>query len=132
VTVLQPRSALFLRDGTIKETGALIHGPEYPVRTDLPTALVVLVCVGDGEKRRAALRIERSLAGSDAVDFRDLEIDLETSDRCVQVRDLIPADVMTEGRFAYEIRVYDGAQELLAREHPFESVSPAVFQREAE
>jgi hypothetical protein len=48
------------------------------------------------------------------------------------VRDLIPADVMAEGRFAYEIRVYDGPQELIGRRHTFKSVSPAVAHAVAE
>ena len=129
VAVLQPADALFLRGEATRKHGFLIHGPEQPIRTDQPTVLVALVCA-DSSRDQGPVRVQRSLAGSDAATFPDIEVDWREGDRCAHVRDLVSAGVMTEGVFSYRIRVLDGTRVLVEREHTFEAASPVAGAQE--
>lgn len=113
---VQPRRAAFVRGDDVEDQGALGAGPGRAVRPDLPTALLGLVC--RGSSRATTVLVERSLVGVRTVDFDPLEIDL-ASDRCVQIRDLIPADTMTAGAFSYDVRASSGGRELAAASFPF-------------
>ena len=100
IAVMQPTTAAFMRNGEFRRRGSLAHGKTELLRTDLPTALVSIVCRGRGQKGK--LRVERLLAGDTAVSFKDVHLGDE---RCAQIRDVISAGTMTDGMFEYKIRV---------------------------
>jgi hypothetical protein len=130
IAVLQPQQALFLRDEKTKTRGFLGCAPDRAVSTDLPTALVSLICRGRSRKL-PPLRVERRLVGSDAAVFPDTEIDLSGKDRCAQIRDVIPARTMTEGGFTYEIRAFQDGSEVSVGERRFVAMSPGSPAAEA-
>lgn len=106
---MQPAEGAFSRDGTLSPAGALAVGGARAARAERPTALVGLVCRGRGRKK--PFRVERTLIGETSADFEPMELDLG-ADRCAQIRDMIPAGMMTAGDFVYEVRVVDGEEEL--------------------
>ena len=116
---MQPARGAFSRDGALSPSGALAVGETGAARAERPTALVGLVCRGRGRKK--PLQVERTLIGKTSADFRPMELDLG-SERCAQIRDLIPAGTMTPGDFVYEVRVLDGDEELAAARLEFTAV----------
>jgi len=104
IAVMQPANAAFLRAGEIRTQGALGKDDRELVRTDLPTALIGLVCRSRSKKQ--ILRVERVLAGETSASFRPMELEFG-DERCAQIRDLIPAKTMTAGSFTYEIHILD-------------------------
>jgi hypothetical protein len=76
---------------------------------------MVLVC--RGAHPRGALRVERTLAGSSEVSFPVLDLDLGR-DRCAQVQDVVPADLLEPGVYRYALRVLekDAVLEHVSRE----------------
>jgi len=122
VTVLQPTPGAFFRQGDTRTSGSLAQLATDAIDRDLPTAFVGLVC--RGRKHRATLVVERTLVGDSRVDFPPVVFDLG-EERCAQLRDLVPANVLTSGRYRYEVRVLeDGravsstARELVVRDAP--------------
>jgi len=107
---LQPVNAAFVREGAIRPSGALGHGAR-PLRADRPTALVGLICRDRGRKT-SLVQVERRLVGESAAAFPAMALEFQPRERCTQIRDMIPAGAMTEGRFSYEIRVLDGETEV--------------------
>jgi len=61
-----------------------------------------LVC--RGKKQQGLFIVERTLVGQSRVVFPALEFDLQ-NDRCAQIRDVIPAEVLGPGTYRYEVRV---------------------------
>jgi VWFA-related protein len=116
IAVLQPSSGAFLREGKLSTRGALGKDDVQPAHTDLPTVLVGLVCRNRFAKER--LRVERRLVGDEPADFPPIELDLR-KERCAQIRDSIPAGMMTAGGFVYEIRVLQDGEELAAGSREF-------------
>jgi hypothetical protein len=57
------------------------------------------------------------------VSFPDLVPDAG-KDRCIQVRDVIPAFSLTAGRFVYEIELYRGDERLTGSNREFHAVAP--------
>jgi len=102
VVVLQPATAVFVRDGVARSEGSLAVPRTRAMRSDLPTALIGLVC--RGSQRASTLSVDRRLTGENAIDFPPLALELG-DEPCAQIRDLIPAHTLAEGRFAYEARV---------------------------
>jgi hypothetical protein len=121
VTVLQPQMGAFLRDGASRESGPVAVSLTQPLRTDVPTALVGMVCRNRPKKDR--FLVERALEGEGRVSFPALQLD-STEERCTQFRDLIPAGTMTSGGFAYEVRVMDEDVELAATSVDFFALDP--------
>ncbi len=120
IAVLQPASGAFLANGESKSSGSIAYALGDPIRGDLPTALVGLVC-SDG-KQNGPLHLERRLSGETSVEFPAMDLDLG-EDRCAQVRDLIPTGTLGPGRFRYEVHVARGAQELAKAERRFTVVA---------
>jgi len=123
IAVLQPAEAAILRNDTLRRSGAVAIGKDRLARTDLPTALIGLVC--RAKFRKGPLKVERKLVG-DAGSFAPFgRLVLELGeDRCAQIRDFIPAGSMSPGLFRYEIRVRDRKQELASAVRTFYAASP--------
>lgn len=102
IALLQPTPGAFSRDGETRESGSLARAPEEPLNSQLPTALMGLVC--RGKKQRGPFVVERTLVGQTRVVFPALEFDLK-DDRCAQIRDVIPARVLGPGAYRYEVRI---------------------------
>ncbi len=101
IAMMQPASAVFVRDGEVKTTGAAAHR-EF-LAPELPTAMISLVCWGQKEKQ--PFRVERQLVGSSAAEFPPMDLQPDEQ-RCAQIRDVIRAGTMTDGEFKYEVHVY--------------------------
>jgi VWFA-related protein len=120
IVVMQPATAAFLRGGEVRGKGALGKDDSEFARTDLPTALIGLIC--RSRSKRSILRVERVLSGDNSASFRPMELEFG-EERCAQIRDLIPAGTMTEGEFIYEIRILDSEMvELSSSSHQFIAV----------
>jgi len=119
IALMQPTSGVFLRETEVHRGGARALDREELARTDRPTAVVALVCRGKSTKSK--LRVERSLTGESAVPFEPLELDLG-DERCAQIRDMIPANIMTPGRFEYTVRVLRGDDLLAETEVSFGAI----------
>ncbi len=108
INVLQPRQAVFVRDGVTRKAGSFGRSESSPIQTDLPTALVGIVCsVHPGR----TLRVERRLVGDSSAEFPPVELTV-TEQPCAVFSDLIRERTMTSGMFSYEVRVFDGEEEL--------------------
>ncbi len=116
IVALEPATGAFLREGVTHTSGSLALGPAEPLRADAPTALVGLVCFDRSQNR--GLCIERSLSGQAKVPFALIEVE-PGADRCVQIRDVIPAGTMGPGEFRYEIGVARGETVLAHGERAF-------------
>jgi hypothetical protein len=101
LALLQPTAGAFVRAGVTRTAGSLARSDSETLRTELPTALMGLVC--RSRRNKGQLRVERTLVGHSAVEFPSLEFELD-SERCAQVRDLIPAGVLGPGTYRYEMR----------------------------
>lgn len=109
IVLLQPVQGAFLRGENARRQGALALGVDDPIRTELPTALVGVVCRGTMLDRAKAapssdLQVYRKLRGASDVTFKKVELQ-QHGDQCLQVRDLIPAGTLGSGHFRYEIRL---------------------------
>ncbi len=120
LAVMQPAAAAFVREGRVRQSGPLGRSGSL-LRTDLPTALIGLVCRGKSERGRFSL--VRRLNGESEVRLDPLELDLG-EERCTQFRDLIPADTLTPGSFTYAVEAVGGGRTLAATELVFVAVGP--------
>ena len=111
IALVQPVEAVFMRNGNVRGQGSLALGAARAALADRPTALVGLVCTGKGKRRWNGTRIVRRLIGDARVSFPDL-LPESSRDRCIQVRDVIPASTLVEGSFRYEIDLYRGDMKL--------------------
>jgi VWFA-related protein len=102
LALLQPTTGAFVRDGSTRVRGSLARSAAEPVRTDLPTALMGLVC--RNRRHKGLLQVERVLIGDTAVEFPLLQFEL-ANERCAQVRDLIPTGRLRPGPYRYVMRV---------------------------
>lgn len=100
VLILQESAGAFSRDGATRTSGSLALGPEDAVTNQKPAALISLVCL---DKKTDAATIERRVTGERTMEFPVLEVDREES--CTQIRDVIPAEMLAPGTFAYEVLV---------------------------
>ena len=119
IVVMQPESAAFLRDGVLRERGPLGYREQEPVQTSRPTAMVGLVC--RSKNNRNDLTILRRLSGDTEADFPSLQFDAG-GDRCVQYRDMIPADVMTDGEFRFLVTVLEKGEIIATTERNFSAL----------
>ncbi len=125
LTLLQPSEGAFLRDGKLRRSGSLGKTATEYIEPGLPVAVIGLVCRNKSKKtKKARLVIERRLIGETEASFTDLELS-DSGIRCIQLRDIIRADTMTEGNFTYELRVVDKSnRELTALKLEFSAVNP--------
>ena len=111
-----------MRDGKLRRKGPLGLGPEELVRTELPTALIGIVC--HGTERKAALVVERELIGETVATFTPVGLEPHR-DRCAMFSDVIPAETISRGVFEYRVRVLDGDHEIHAASRVFTAEDPA-------
>ncbi len=120
IAMLQPIDAAFMRGDESRARGSLARGSDEWIDPQQPLALVAVVC--RGRKDRGPLRVDRVLVGESAVELPPLSLNV-TSDRCAQVRDLIPSGTLGPGHYRYGITYSgEGAAEELA--HVSFSVAP--------
>ena len=125
LTLLQPSEGAFLRDGKLRRSGSIGRTSAEPVEPGLPAAVIGLVCRDDSRKtKKAGLVVSRRLIGDTEAPFTDLELS-DSGIRCIQLRDIIRAGTMTEGRFTYELKVVDKTdRELTTSTLEFAAVDP--------
>ncbi len=122
--VLQPAAAAFVRDGAARTEGALAYGPGDPLDVGRTTALIGLVCRGNlGSKR--PFEVERRLVGATAASFDPVPVELDEPG-CVQIRDFVKPDQMTDGGFDWEIRLRRDGEELAAGTRRFFAAGAGV------
>ena len=121
IALLQPVYAAFLRDGDVRREGSLGRREGQPVRSDLPTALVGIVC--RHRTKSGPLRVERRLLGESSVDFPAIELDSK-GEPCAIVSDVIPAGTMAAGMFQYELRVHSDDEDLASGVREFAALTP--------
>ncbi len=109
IAVSQPLPGGFLRNGVSQTQGAVIVAEDEGVRSDLTTAVIVLVCRAKDQKR--PLRVVRMLVGEDETPVGTTDLDL-TTDRCAQIVDLIPPKTLGAGTYRFVITVSSDGHEL--------------------
>jgi hypothetical protein len=119
VALLQPAAAVFVRDGDVRTEGSLALGPDERVEVGLPSALVSVVC--RGPRLRRPIRVERELVGPAEVRFEPTDLEPDEH-RCVQIRDVVPADVLAPGSFVYRVRASVAGREFDAGQRRFVAV----------
>ncbi len=119
VVVLQPESAAFLRAGILREQGPLGYREREPLDTSRPTALVGLVCRSKGNRNR--LTVLRTLSGDTEAEFPRLQFE-DGGERCVQYRDMVPANVMTAGEFRFLVTVVEKGEIIATAERSFAAI----------
>ena len=87
VSVLQPGSGLFLREGQSRNGGSLVRNRHQLARSDLPTAVIGLAC--GSKKIKGPLTLSRFIVGDDRVPFPEMTLDF-SEDRCIQFSRLHP------------------------------------------
>jgi hypothetical protein len=125
LTLLQPSEGAFFRNGEIRRSGSLGRTSMEFIEPGLPAAVIGLVCRDKSRKsKKAGLVIERRLVGETEAPFTNLELS-DSGIRCIQLRDIIRAGTLTEGRFTYELRVVDKTErELTTSTLEFSAVDP--------
>lgn len=121
IAVLQPGAGAFVQGEDVRREGPLAKGDM--ARTDLPTALVGIVCRPDD----GALRVERMLVGETSAVFPSMELEGD-GDRCSVFSDTIPSGTMTSGRFRYEVRVLSDNEPIAERDHEFMAAALTDFE----
>jgi VWFA-related protein len=114
IAVSQPRAGGFLRAGQNQTQGAVVIGEDELLRSDVPTAVIALVCRAKDQKR--PLRVVRTLVGEQETPVGSTQLDLGT-DRCAQVLDLIPKNTLGAGRYRFLVTVSSDGRELTRGEH---------------
>jgi hypothetical protein len=109
IAVVQPAPAVFVRGSEQRTEGALGRRTGEPLLPDRPAVLVSLVCRGRG--RDGPLEARRWLTGDSTVEFPFMELDL-LSERCAQIRDVIPENTLTAGAFRYGVQVSRASETL--------------------
>lgn len=100
VVAMQEGTAAFSRGGITRTVGTVALGHGEPVNNQKPLALISVVCrAGKSDLDNVA----RTLSGSDAVSFDPILF--AATDRCVQVRDVIPAKILGLGQFRYSVEL---------------------------
>lgn len=107
IAVAQPISGGFLHKSqddaeSTRVEGTLVGGTRLPARR--PTELISLVCTGEARSQRE-FWIERRLVGPSSGEFETRHWLPAQDERCVQIRDQIPAAGILPGMFRYELRV---------------------------
>lgn len=130
--LLQPSAGAYLRDGKPASSGTRAQVDQDPVRTDLPTAIIGIIC--RGKKVSGKLSVIRQLKGETSVEFPALNMDMG-EDRCAQIRDLVPAGSMSAepalpGEFKYLVTVSLAGADVASAERRFFAVSPAASRKQ--
>ena len=126
VVLLQPAQGTFMRGENARGQGALALGDDDPVRTQLPTAIVSVVCRGRGV--RELVRVQRRLEGASSIDFNTIDLQPD-HDQCAQVRDVIPSGSLGAGNFKYRVHVITATGEFVSGVREFSTVGGAQRSR---
>jgi VWFA-related protein len=113
ISVSQPLTGGFLRNGQSRTQGAVVVSENEPLRGDAPTAVITLVCRAKDQKR--PLKVVRTLVGETTTKVGTTQLDL-SSERCGQVVDLIPPKTLGAGRYQFIIAVSSDGNELVRGE----------------
>jgi hypothetical protein len=120
VVLLQPAAGAFVRGETARGQGALARADEDPIRTQLPTALISVVC--RGANLPDLVRVERKLGSTAPVNFQTIHL-LPGKDQCAQVRDMIPPGTLRAGHFRYEVHLVTKNGEIASGFREFDAVA---------
>jgi hypothetical protein len=107
IAAVQEGAAAFSRNDVTRTSGTVIVRDGESVNAKLPVAFISVVC-RDGTKDDEV--VLRTLSGNDSVSFDPIHV--IPADRCIQVRDVIPAMVLDPGRFTYSVQLKRGDAEL--------------------
>ena len=116
VVLLQPAQGAFVRGDRTRGQGALAVVDDDPVRINLPTAIVTVVC--RGAATQGAVRVERQLEGSSSVEFETIELS-QGQEACAQVRDIIHPGTLGLGFFRYKVRLVSDSGEIASSVRKF-------------
>ncbi len=119
IVLLQPQGGAFVRGESTRRQGALARGAGDPVQTQLPTALVSVVC--RGSSLPDLVRVERRINGETG-NFKPLHL-LPGGDQCAQVRDLIRPGLLRPGPVKYEVLLITTKGEIASGIVEFEAVA---------
>lgn len=119
IALLQPSAGAFMRSGSLQARGALASGADNSIQSQLPTAVISVVCRGPGVED--TVRIDRRLAGAASVNFQTIEL-LPEHEQCAQVRDMIPPGSLGTGTFRYEVHLTTDTGRLAAGTREFSAV----------
>jgi len=100
IALLQPAEAAFMRGERLRSSGSLARSAEEWIDPERPLALVAVVC--RGRRDRGPLDVQRDLVGESVVELPPLSLNV-SSERCAQLRDLIPAGTLGPGSYNYRI-----------------------------
>ena len=128
VVILQPAAGAFVRGERERGQGALARAEQDPIRTQLPTALVSVVC--RGANLPDLVWVERKLGSAAPVDFQTIHL-LPGGDQCAQVRDIISPGTLREGHFRYEVHVLTKNGEIASGFREFDAVAGTQQSRRA-
>lgn len=116
IAVLQRASGAFQRNGETLTSALVAAGPDEPLRPELPTALVGLVCRDRRGER--ALRVERLLIGETVTPLG--VTDAEFGDEpCARFLDIVPEGTFGPGRYTFVVRLLGADGELSRAERRF-------------
>ena len=113
ISVSQPHAGGFLRNGTKATQGAIALGEDQPLRGDVPTAVMTLVCRAKDQK--SPLHVTRTLIGETETPVGTTDLDLAV-ERCAQVVDLVPQKMLGPGRYRFIVTVSSKGHELKREE----------------
>jgi len=103
IAAVQEGTAAFSRSAVTRTSGSLVLGDGEPVDRRKPVALISVVC-REGSSDEAL--VQRRLSGADTVSFDAIRF--APAERCVQVRDVIPAKILGPGTFTYTLELRRG------------------------
>lgn len=120
VVLLQPAAGAFVRGENVRGQGALARATEDPIRTQLPTALVSVVC--RGADLPDLVRVERRLGSAAPVSFDTIHL-IPGKEQCAQIRDMIPPGTLRAGHFRYEVHLVTKNGEIASGFREFDAVA---------
>ena len=100
IAAMQVGTAAFSRSGHTRTSGTIVLRLGESANNQKPLALVSVVCRAG---KSNAETVMRTLSGSDVVSFDPIQF--AAADRCVQVRDVIPAKSLGSGQFRYSVEL---------------------------
>jgi VWFA-related protein len=98
LSVSQPAKGAYLRDGDSRTSGTLAYEENDPLRPELPTAFLGLLCRAKDQKR--GVRVVRTLVGTAETPIKDETVEFG-GERCVQILDVIQPRTFGPGAYEY-------------------------------
>ncbi len=118
IAVVQASPGGFSRGGRTRTAGSLAFSEGVSLRSEVPTAVIALVCAGP--ERKGRLRVATRLVGEEVTEFPVVELEARhEGEPCAQIRDTVPAGALGSGHYRYELVVLEGEQQLARAERTF-------------